>query len=118
MFRAAVLSIVLALAVGPHGSLCAVWCHPETATTGACEHQDPTSSPRVSGDDSCSDIAAGLTAFVREDVRRGVSASDVQHAVVVPPFQSVPPSTPSALGREPGQPPFLKARPLVLALRI
>jgi hypothetical protein len=119
VFRAAVLSIVLTLAVGPNASLlCAVWCHPDAASTGSCEHPDPTSTPSVNAKDGCPDIAAGTSALVREEMRRGVSASDGQHAVVVPPFQFVPPPTPPEFGREPGQHPPLEARPLVLALRI
>jgi hypothetical protein len=119
VFRAAVLSIVLTLVVGPNASLlCAVWCHPEAATVAHCEHQNPSGSPSVAEKDSCPDIAAGATAFVREDVRRGVSASDGQHAVVVPPFRFVPPPNPSELGRELRQHAPLEARPLVFALRI
>lgn len=120
VFRAAVLSIVLTLAVGPSASLlCAVWCHPEAATAAPCEHQDPTNFPSVAEKDSCPDIAAGATTFVREDVRRGVSASDGQLTVVVPPFRFVPQPNPSAFGRNLRQhlPPEAN-RPLVCALRI
>jgi hypothetical protein len=119
VFRAAVLAIVLTLAVGPNASLlCTVWCHPDAASTGSCEQADPTSTPSVTRKDGCPDNAAGTSALVREDVRRGVSASDGQHAVVVAPFQFVAPPTPREFGREPGQHPPLEARPLVLALRI
>ena len=118
VFRAALLSIVLTLAVGPNASLlCAVLCHPDAASTGSCEHRDPTSTS-VRSNDGCPDIAAGTAALVREEVRRGVSASDRQHVVVVPRFQFVPPPSPPEFGREPGQGPPLEARPLVLALRI
>ena len=118
VFRAAVLSIVLPLAVGPNASLlCAVWCHPD-ASTGSCEHPDPTSTPSVTAKDGCPDIAAGTSALVREEVRRRVSSSDAQHAVVVAPFQLVPSPTPPEFGRELGQHPPLEARPLILTLRI
>ena len=116
VFRAALLSIVLTLAVGPTASLlCAVWCHPEAAAAEPCEHRD---TPNVTANDSCPDIAAVTTAFVREDVRRGVSASDGQTVVLVPPFQFVAPPTAPAFGGEFRQYPPLEARPLVLALRI
>jgi hypothetical protein len=46
MVRAAVLSIVLTLVIGPNaGALCSVWCHPEQAATSSCPHQDATTSP-------------------------------------------------------------------------
>ena len=119
MFRAAVLSIVLTLAVGSTASLlCAVWCHPEAAAAGPCEHPNPTSTPSVTSNDSCPDIAAASTAFVREDVRRGVSAPDALQAVVVAPFQFTPPPSHPASVRESAQRSLLDARPLVLALRI
>jgi hypothetical protein len=119
VFRAALLSIVLTLAVGPNASLlCAVWCHPHGAPAGSCEQQEPTSTPSVTANEGCPDIAAGTAALVREEVRRGVFTSEGQHAVVVPPFHFVPPPTPSEFGREPGQHPPLEARPLLLPLRI
>lgn len=119
MFRAAVLSIVLTLVAGPNASLlCAVWCHPEAAAAGPCEHRGPTDTPSVTASDSCPDMAAVTTAFVREDVRRGVSASEDQTAVLVPPFQFVAPPTTPEFGGEFRQHPPLEARPLVLALRI
>ena len=118
VFRAAVLSIVLTLAVGPNASLlCAVWCHPD-ASTGSCEHSDPTSTPSVTAKDGCPDIAAGMSALVREDVRRGVSASDAQYAVVGTPSQFGPPPTSPEFGPEPGQHPPPETKPLILALRI
>jgi len=104
---------------GPNASLlCAVWCYPEAAAAGPCEHRDPTDTPNVTTNDSCPDIEAVTTAVVREDVRRGVSASDGQTAVLVPPFRFVAPPTTPAFGGEFRQHPPLEARPLVLALRI
>jgi hypothetical protein len=119
VFRAAVLSIVLTLVAGPNASLlCAVWCHPEAATAGPCEHPDLTSTPSIAGNDSCPDIAVSSTALVREDVRRVVSAPAARHAVPVAPFQFAPPPSQPASARESGQRSGLEARPLVLALRI
>jgi len=117
VFRAAVLSIVLTLVAGPNSSLlCAVWCHPETATAGPCEHPDPMSTPSITSNDSCPDIPAVTTAFVREDVRRGVFSSEGQ--APVPPFQFVAPPESSAFGRELRRHPPREARPLVVTLRI
>ena len=118
VFRAAVLSIVLMVVAGPHASLlCAVWCHP-AATAGPCEHRDPTTAPTVTANDSCADIVAASTAFVREDVRRGASAAQAHQAVDVAPFQFGPPPNHAVSVRESGQRAPLGARPLVLALRI
>lgn len=114
VFRAVVLSIVLTLAVGPNASLlCAVWCHPDAASAGQCEHPNATNTPRLGTDDSCPAIAAGSTAFVREDMRRGVSASQAQNAVVVPPFQFTLPLRHAPSTREAAQSPPLETRPLV-----
>jgi hypothetical protein len=118
VFRAFVLSIVLALAVGQNASLlCAVWCHPQVGPTGTCAHQEPNTSPSWTGNDDCPEVAAPARAFVRENVRREGSAPDALFAVVVPLFQFAPPSH-SAFGRKPDHGPPFDTRPLVLALRI
>ena len=117
VFRAALLSIVLTLAVGPTASLlCAVLCHPDAASAASCEHRERTSS--VAAQDGCPVIAAPAAVLVREEVRRGMFPSDGQHVVVYPPFRFTPPPNPAAFGREPGQHPPLAARPLALALRL
>ena len=119
VFRAAVLSIVLTLMAGPNASLlCAVWCHPEAATAGSCEHPNPTSTPNVAAKDSCPDITAASTTFVREDVRRGVSSPQAHRAVAVASFQLAPPATQATPNRHAAPAAALEARPLVLALRI
>ena len=116
VFRAAVVSIVLTLAVGQNAALlCSVWCHPPEAATGVCEHP-PVTSPSVTGNDSCTVRAAEATALVREDVRRGATP-DAQHGVVVAWFQFGPPPAHSTSGRQLRQTP-LRASPLILALRI
>ena len=118
VFRAALLSIVLTLAVGQNASLlCAVWCHPLAGLTGACEHQEPSTSPSVADKDDCPEVSAPATSFVREDVRREGSAPDTLYAVVVPPFRFSPPSQ-SVFGSKPGHRPPVDALPLVLPLRI
>ena len=119
MFRAAVLSIVLALVAGPQVPLlCAVWCHPEAAAATLCEHPDTAGALSVTANDSCPDIAAASTAFVREDVRRGVSAADPQHPAVVRALEYIRPPNSPEFGRVPGKHPPLEGRPLVLTLRI
>lgn len=116
VFRTFVLSIVLTLAVAPNAALlCTVWCHPQPATSspshhGECSaassasyhgersaassalHDGATSatSSVMSGDETCPDCdKAGLGAvqFLREDVRRSVSALHAVHAILVPCYQ-------------------------------
>lgn len=118
VFRALVLAIVWTLAVGQNASvLCAVWCHPETGPTAACEHQEPSTSLRVTANDNCPEVTGRVTAFVREDLRRKGSARHALPAVVVPPFQLALPLQ-SAFGSDSRRRPPLETRPLVLALRI
>ena len=119
VFRAAVVAIVLTLVAGPNASLlCAVWCHAETAAARPCEHPDLSSTPGVRSNDSCPDIPAVTTAFVREDERRGVSSPHGQIAVLLPPFQFVAPPRSSEFGRELRQRPLREARPLGVTLQI
>jgi hypothetical protein len=118
VFRAAVVSIVLTLVAGPNASLlCVVWCHPQAATAGPCEHPTPTSTPSITSNDSCPDVTVASTAVVREDLRRGVSAPDPQ-AVDSAPFQFAPPPRVRASADEAARLVRLDARPLVLALRV
>jgi hypothetical protein len=119
VFRATVLSIVLTLVAGQNASLlCAVWCHPEAAAAGPCEHPDQTSTPSITQNGSCPDIPASSIALVREDVRRGVSAPAAQHAAPVVRFQFAHLPSHSASAGESGQRTAPEARPLVLPLRI
>jgi hypothetical protein len=116
VFRAAVLSIALTLAVSQNaGLLCKVWCHPSEA---ACEHPDQTTSLSVTGDDNCMNITVGAIAFVREELRRGESAPDTEPAVTIPSFRFAPPLTGIRFDHGPGQPSRLATHPLVIALRI
>jgi hypothetical protein len=84
--RVAVLSIVLTLAGGPYGSLlCVTLCQPEAAAS-TCRHQQSITSPVVAADHGCAAVVHD-TAFLKEDLPRGGSASDTQHAVLVPRYQ-------------------------------
>ena len=118
VFRAVVIAIVLMLVAGPNASLlCTVSCRPDAAAERSCKHRDSTDTPSVAANHSCQHIAAAI-AFVREDPRPGVSASNGQHGVVVPTSQFVAPPKSPEFRSELRQPPPLKARPLVIALRI
>lgn len=119
VFRAAVLSIALTLAAGQNAALlCKVWCHPSRAAGTSCEHQDQTTTPSATGDDNCANVADGAFAIVRENVGRGASAPDPEHALAIPGFRFAPPPTDIRSGHDPGQQSRLAARPLVIALRI
>jgi hypothetical protein len=120
VFRAALFSIVLTLAVGQNaGLLCTVWCVPHDATSALCPHQDPMTSPTVRGDDNCSDpVTLGTVAFVREDGRRTAPGPDLQNALVVLRFRFVAPSIDPRPGYESARRSLLEERPLTIALRI
>jgi hypothetical protein len=116
VFRAALFSIVLTLAMGQSaGLLCEVWCH--DGPSAHCAHQDSTASPSVSADDNCRSAIIEAAAFVREDTRRTAAAPD-QHAVIVSRFRLAPLPTDLRHRFELGQRRPLEERPLVLTLRI
>jgi hypothetical protein len=117
VFRAALFSIVLTLAVGQNASLlCQVWC-PDTTSAG-CPHQDSATSPSVNADDNCRSAVLGAVAFVREDARRAAAGPDAQNALVVPRFRMAPSPTDLRPGFESGQWRPLEERLLVITLRI
>ena len=116
MFRAALFSIVLTLAVGPSaGLLCKVWCH--DGTSAGCARQDSTTSPSVNADDTCRSAILGAVAFVREDARRTAAAPDAQNALAVPRFRLALSHTDLSSGFESRRLLF-QERPLVIALRV
>jgi hypothetical protein len=115
VFRAALFSVVLTLAIGQNAGLfCKVWC--PDATSKSCPHQESTTSPSVRADDTCTHVAA--VAFVREDGRRTAPSPDAQHALAVVRFRFVAPPTDLRPGHESGPRMLLEERPLVIALRI
>jgi hypothetical protein len=119
VFRAAVLSIVLALAGGPNATLlCAVWCHPAEARPSDCQHQEATSSPRVMGEDRCRAAPPSATAFVREDGTRESVTADAQHAVATPRFQVAPPLADATRAYPPTTSLGADTPPVLIALRI
>lgn len=119
VFRAAVLSIVLTFAVGPNAALlCAVWCHPEEARTSDCQHQRATTSPQVTGEDSCRTVPASATSFVREDARRGAARPDSQPAVAVPGLQVARPPGHMLRAYRLAPSPGAQSPPVLIALRL
>jgi len=117
VLRAALVSLVLTLALGPNaGVVCKVWCH-DASSTG-CPHQDSATSPSVRAGDTCTTTAVGAVTLVREDGRRTAPAPDAQNALGVLGFRLVGPPADPRSGYEPGRRRMLEERPLVIALRI
>lgn len=120
MFRAAALSIVLALVVGqgPATLLCTVWCDSQAPATTGCHHEERTGSTSVTGDEDCSHLAAGVVATLRENLRIRESGPGTDLAVTVPPFAVARPTVDRRPGREPRQECTLDAGPRSAVLRI
>lgn len=145
VFRAVVLSIVATLAVGPNAALlCAALCHPPAAASSVSHHGGPSAASRpshhgepsaassaphhrkpsagssVAGYDRCDscDNAVGAAQFLREDLRRNVSAPDVDQAVLAPRYQLAHSTIDARPGEEPGRQGSLAARHLPTILRI
>lgn len=117
--RAAVLSIVLTLAIGPNATLlCSVWCRPDEAKSSACQHQDAATSPLVTGGGSCQTAGASATALIREDARRGSPLAGAQHAIAVSRFRFAPPSNHTARPSDVATSLVADARPHLIALRV
>jgi hypothetical protein len=88
VFRTALVSVFLTLAVGPHISqLCRTWCDLQVAATG-CHHDGPAASSRVAEDDGCISAPLGI-AFLKEDERRSASTPGALNAVAVPRCQLI-----------------------------
>jgi hypothetical protein len=81
MFRAATLSIVLTLAIGPNASLlCRAVCdQPQSQATG-CDHKGPAASASVTGDHGCYEAVPSVSEFLPKDARRDVSFAQAHHA--------------------------------------
>ena len=117
--RAAVVSIVLALAAGPNAALlCSAWCHPQAAIQSSCLHQKAASAPGVAADDCCVTMVLSVATFLREDALRGVSAPDAGHSTLIPRFQAFRSATNARPVLEPGREWSVDHRPRVIALRI
>jgi hypothetical protein len=119
VFRAAVLSIVLTLAIGPDAvAVCAVWCHPEETKSSACQHRDATASPLVTGENSCRIVPAAAAAFVREEAKRGSPSAGTTQSVVVPLLRFAPSLTDTTRTNHASTSFPVGSRPLLIALRI
>jgi hypothetical protein len=66
----------------------------------------------------CDNSGLRAVQFIREEVRRYVSALDGGHAILVPGHQLAHSTIDARPGQEPGREWSLEARPLLTALRI
>lgn len=119
MFRAALLSIVFSLAVGQNlALLCRTWCDAHAAAASECHQKNSSARPGVTGDENCDNVVVAAIAVLREDVRRGVSSPDANHAIPVPRYQLAQLTIDARPGREPWREWSLESLPLSTALRI
>lgn len=135
MFRAFVLSIVLSVAVAPNAALlCIASCHPQPATSSVSHHGEHSAALSAShggetlvassvmgGDNTCpncDNVGLGAVQFLREDVRRSISALDAVQAILVPRYQLAHSTIDARPGREPGREWSLEERSLPTILRI
>lgn len=119
VFRAALLSIVFSLAVGPNVALlCRTWCDAHAAAASECHHESSSTGATVASDEHCDDVGAATTAALREDVRRGVSPPDGNQAIPVPRCQLAPETADARSAHEHRRSPPLETGPLDTTLRI
>lgn len=80
MFRAAAVSLVLALAAGPNVSwVCTVLCD-RTPATSDCHHEQPAASVTAPADNCCEIGAPDAARFVPRDVRQSGVSLDSDHS--------------------------------------
>jgi hypothetical protein len=118
MIRALVHSLVLIVAIGPTAAtICRTACDGQAGTV-ACIHEHRQAAPRVSSGAVCSDIGIGFTAFVKDDVRRGASASHEDVLMAVPEVLVRPLMAAPHVAAQPCHGGSFDSRPLSAALRI
>ncbi|SRR6266545_419711 len=120
MFRTALLSIVLSLAVGSNARLlCSAWCHPQAAAASVCHHHPGLpNSPDVADENSCHHVVCSASVFLLEEAWSGGSRPDLGHAIVVPRYQLTSLTTHGRPGHEPRRDWPVENRPLLATLRI
>jgi hypothetical protein len=117
VFRAAVLSIVLAVAAAPSAAtLCQIWCDSQAATA-ACHPEALAPSSTAAGASNC-DRSLSLGAVLPEEARRGLAAPGAMDAGSFFPLQLAQLTTDARRHHEPGREWWLVQRPPTTALRI
>ena len=92
------------------------WCDSQAAAASGCHHEKQ-STTSVLAEDSCDHVVLSVAAFLREDVRRGVSAPHADHAILVPRYQLAL-STNARPGSDKARKWPLEKRPFPTVLRI
>ena len=93
MYRAAILSVVLAFSVGQNPALlCRVWC-PAEASTIDCHHHEQAFSKQVQPVDDCDTEALSVAAFIRADGYRALTGVGTGHAAAIPRYQLARPTS-------------------------
>ncbi len=83
MFHSAILAIAFFFAAGSNASVfCKAWCDSRTAAETGCHHEDNSTSPTLTGGDSCQDALQEGTTFVKADGRRVASQDNASDAVL------------------------------------
>jgi hypothetical protein len=118
VFRAAVLSIVLATSGAPTAALlCRTWCDPIAAAVSGCHHERLANFTIVAGEDGCRNTVLGSASPAQENVRRNVSPG-WQYTLALPRYQLTSPSAETRRHLRADRDRSLDNQPLSTALRI
>jgi len=119
MLRAAVLSIVLTLAIGPSASLlCRAVCDQPQADASDCAHKGPATSVSVVGDNCCDHAVPTAAESLPKDVRRDVSFAQAHHATPQLAYELAPPAVDARPGDKPGREWRIDTQRLTTTLRL
>ena len=118
VFRAAVFSIVLAVATAPQATfLCQFLCQPNDSATSECHHHDQTAT--ATRDKGCETAVLNVSTFVRDDSLRSTASGHPGHALgAVPRYQLARPTSELRAMQNAGRALTLERRPLETALRL
>ena len=118
MFRAAVLSIVLAFAAAPEATLlCRLWC-PSEASASGCYHHERASWTREKASDACDAADPSVAALTREDARPTERGSGTDHPAPVQRYQLVRSTSGNRIVESWAREHALERRPLETTLRL
>jgi hypothetical protein len=115
MFRAAMVTVLLTLAIGQNSRLlCRVWCDSHLDSSTACAHERLTQTAII--DATCAALDE-IAEFIREDKRRGCTALDSVPVLAAAGFQLPRPAARAYTGFETARA-LRSAAPLLIALRV
>jgi hypothetical protein len=118
VFRSALISVVLTLALVPTLALvCATRCASDHVNASACHHDASPDATVVAAAETCG-IVLSATPFLGENSSRGISAAGADYFVPASGYQLVQDTNVSRPGPEPRPASALNTRPLPAVLRI